>query len=244
MIHQWEILHYPTEADAQRYRLSLWADSEDVSKICNLYSGRVGGVWIPTRKPFNAAFFLYQLKLTEKNELEDILSGKIAIPEPVSPAYSAESLNENLTHEDTQEVKWVDQPPVPEDKMSSGVGGVSTKNRKLKIGYFVPENLLNSGEIVHSILSRTLWEKKISVEFEQSFAFTYKTLSAIESNRLLKRCQKYGISKVIVVGDPVQMTGLLRLAQKSQIFIKVLPSAVIDKNFWLTVIAEILSVDI
>jgi len=57
MIHQWEIFHYPSERDHNRYRFSLWSDGPDIAKIRNIFPGRVGAVWVPKRKPYNAAFF-------------------------------------------------------------------------------------------------------------------------------------------------------------------------------------------
>lgn len=241
MIHQWEVFHYPVDFDPNRYRLSLWADGPDVAKIRDLYPGRAGALWIPKRKPFNAAFFLYKFSAHEKDELEQILSGKIPLPEKSASFIPSQPLNKKLTHEDTQEVLLMDVIAKEGEDVSSGLGKPSSKTRSIKIGYFVPSYFSVAGDRVHSILENTLVEKKVSVEFKKDFILPYQSLSLSEIRQLIEKCQRHRITHVVAIGEPSNMRALLQFGRKNGILIKPLSESVVDKNLWLTVVAEILS---
>lgn len=241
MIRQWEILHYPSERDGDRYRLSLWSDGSDVARIRNLYPGRVGAVWIPRRKPYNCAFFVYRLDLDEKSELEDKLSGKTSFPESPLPFVAAKAVNEKLTKEDTQEVVLIDGAAPEGDAVTTGVGATSRAARSVRLGYFIPVYLPDAGSQVHSILERTLYDKKVSVTFENVFSVTYPSLSLSEIHRLIQHCQAKSVMRVIAVGDLAHMHALCKIAGEANIFVKPLSESVLDRNLWLTMVAEIIS---
>ena len=243
MIRQWEILHYPSMLDANRYRISLWSDGSDVSKIRMLFPERVGAVWVPRRKPYNCAFFVYGSSPEEKAELEELLSGKAPFPEAPSRFVPAKPMDEHLTKEDTQEVLLMDAIIQEEKLVTTGLGGNRRGNRVVRVGYFVPDYMPDAGEKVHEILLRTLFDKKVSVTFEKVFSVPFGALTLKEVHRLLKECQNYSVTRAIAIGEPSSMEGLCRKAKESGIFITPLAESVINKNLWLTMIAEILSHD-
>lgn len=241
MIHQWEMLHYPSERDPDRYRLSLWSDGIDVAKLRNLFPGRAGAIWIPRRKPYNCAFFLYGISKDEKDEIEEILSGKMPFPDAPAPALPVQSVDENLTKEDTQEVILVESSMGAGTSLRIGLGESVPTHRTLRLGYFVPDYLPNAAEVVHGILTRTLSGQKISVHFEKIFSFSYATLSLGDIHRLLKQCQEQLVTRIIAVGEPVHLIPLQKIGKKSGIFVKPIAESVLDKNLWLSLIAEIIA---
>ena len=240
MIRQWEILHYPSSTDPHRYRLSLWSDANDVEKIRSLFSHRVGVVWIPQRKPYNCAFFLYRLSEKEKEELEDILSGKIHFPQTSVSIFQSPK-QKKLSKEDTQEFLMKFDAVVAESNAVSTGLGKTQGSGVVQLGYFVPDYLPDASNRVQEILERTLYEKKVSVTFEKSFSLSYSSISLTEINRLVKKCREQSINHVIAIGEPVHMHGLSKVVGENGIFVRLLSESVISKNLWLTIIAEILS---
>jgi len=241
MIRQWEIFHYPSERDSNRYRFSMWSDGSDVATVRNIFPDRVGAVWIPRRKPYNAAFFVYSLTPDEKSKIEEMLSGKTHFPEAPAPFLAAKAVDPNLTKEDTQEVVLIDAEASSADSVSIGLGVVQKGRTMIRLGYFVPDYLPEAGDTVHSILQRTLQAKKVSVNFEKVFSASYPSLSLTEIHRLLKECEKHSVTRVVAVGETAHMHALRRIAISGGVFVQPLAEAVLDKNLWLTIIAEIIS---
>jgi len=241
MIHQWEIFHYPSDRDSDRYRFSLWSDGLDVAKVRNIFPNRVGAVWVPRRKPYNSAFFVYSLTPEEKIKIEAMLSGQASFPDAPTPFVPAKAADPNLTKEDTQEVILIDAVAGGTDSVSIGLGVPQKGKTKIRLGYFVPEYLPGAGDMVHSILEKTLQAKKVSVNFEKVFAASYLSLSLAEIHRLLKECEKHRVTRVVAVGETAHMHALRRIAVSGGVFVQPLAESVLDKNLWLTIIAEIIS---
>ncbi len=241
MIHQWEIFHSPSERDPNRHRVSLWSGGQDVAKLRNLFPGRVGAVWVPHRKPYSTAFFIYHLKSEEKDQLEEMLSGKIPFPEAPPPVIPAKAMDERLTKEDTQEVLIIDHITGASSEVSSGLGGTKKEKSVFRIGYFVPDTLPTAGEVVQTILERTLYEKKVSVVFQKVFSASYGSLALPEIHQLIKLCQEHQVNRAIAVGESGKLEPLVRIAKGSGVFVQPLEESVLDRNLWVTMIAEILS---
>src|SRR3989338_4394154 len=156
MIRQWEILHAPSVSDPYRHRLSLWSDAGDVEKIRSVFPQRTGVVWVPRRKPYNGAFFLYRLSQEEKVELEDLLSGKTAFPEKIV------SSSKKNSKKDTQESVLKEGNPDPDPETAeagdrevvTGLGHAPATG-PTPIGYFVPDYLADAGDRIQEILERT-----------------------------------------------------------------------------------------
>ena len=144
MIHQWELLHTPVDRDTGRYRLSLWADAETVENVRRMFPGRSGGVWVPRRKPYSAAFFLYKIAAEEKIDLEEILSGRKGFPTFDDRSIPVDDKGVPLNPNETQEVHIIDQESVAGDDASVGAGGASNNPRALKIGYLVSETMAHA----------------------------------------------------------------------------------------------------
>jgi hypothetical protein len=227
-IRQWEILKYPNEVGPTRYRLSLFSDGGDVGKVRGLFPGRVGAVWVPRRKPFNAAFFLYGLSSEEIAELEQILKGDRAFPET---PYAA--------------LKTVESSDAPQPAIPARMEGGSGKSAEglLYIGYFVPESFQNASDLVHAILTETVFEKKIGVSFEKIFSIPYQSLALSEIHKLIQKCHEHSVNRLVAIGDPIKLVALKQECRKSGITAFPLAESVIDRNFWITLIAEIISAE-
>ena len=232
MIRQWEILHAPSVSDPYRHRLSLWSDAGDVEKLRSVFPQRTGVVWVPRRKPYNCAFFLYRLSQEEKLELENLLSGKTAFPEKAAASSKKKSID------DTGEIEAL----VTGDEGITGLGRAPVSG-PTSIGYFVPDYLADAGDRIQEILERTLYEKKVSVAFQKKFTLPYRSLSLSQIHWLIDRCREQSVKHAIAVGDPGHLQSLKKMAKSKGIYVRILPEAVIDKNLWLTVVAEMLSHD-
>lgn len=227
MIEKWEVLPYPSDRDPNRYRISLRADGQDVAKVRSAFPGRVGAIWVPRRKPYNCAFFLYSISPQEKNDLENMLSGKSPLDLP-APALPVKPLRKNLSKEDTQEILL---------EVQKEAGG----QRTVRLGYFFPNYLPDAADKVQQILSNTLVDKKISVKLEKTFAFSYASLTLKEIRTLIQKCHEEAVNCVVAVGEPARMVGLRKMGKESGVFIRPLPESVLDRNLWLSMIAEIIS---
>lgn len=236
-IREWEILNYPTEKDPNRYRISLASDGIDVARLRNLFPGRVGTVWIPRRKPFNCAFFLYRISSEEKEQLEEMLKGELPFPDTPEPFLEVQPLNQNLSKEDTQEVDLLNAVA---DRESSSEEPTVPK-RTVRLAYFYPDHFPEAESRVHDILTKIVLTKKIAVQFEKIFGLNYQALSLTEIQALIKKCKKESVTRVIAIGEPVHLTTLQKIALQSGILIKPIAESVLDKNLWYSLILELVS---
>ena len=149
-----------------------------------------------------------------------MLSGKVPFPETPLPFVASKAVNEKLSREDTQEVVLIDGPAPEGPEVSTGVGETSRSVRSVRMGYFVPSYLPDAGDRVHSILEKTLTDKKVSVLFEKIFSVTYPSLSLTEIHKLIRRCQEESVTRIIAVGDPAHMHALSKIAAEAKIFVR------------------------
>lgn len=236
-VREWEILHYPTQKDPNRYRISLASDGVTVARLRNLFPGRVGTVWIPRRKPYNCAFFLYRLSSEEKEQLEGMLKGEVPFPDVPEPFLEVQAFNQNLSKEDTQEVTLLNSSI----DMESGVDEPAVPKRRVRLAYFFPEHFPEAESRVHDILTKIVVTKKISVQFEKIFELSYQSLSLTEIQALIKKCKKESVTRVIAIGEPVHLATLQKIGLQSGILIKPIAESVLDKNLWYSLILELVS---
>lgn len=241
MIKDWEILHYPSAKDPNRYRVSLLSDGADAAKLRNFFPGRVGTLWIPRRKPYNCAFFLYRILPDEKNDLEQMLTGTLPFPDAPEPFLEVKALDKNLSKDDTQEVALLTQRVDSENLEQDGTGSESAILRTVRVGCFSPEHFSQGGDRVHEILSRMMLTQKLAVRFEKVFSISYDSLSLSEIQKLIKKCKEESVVRVIAIGEPVQLSALQKIAQRSGILVKVVAESILDKNLWNTLVAELIS---
>ena len=81
------------------------------------------------------------------------------------------------------------------------------------------------------------------MDIDQAFSFTYHSMGADEIHRLLGKIERHKIGYIIIVGNPLKVEHFVTHARGKNLVVRVVPEEMLVKNFWLTVIAEMLSVD-
>lgn len=241
MIHQWEMLSYPSEKDPQRYRISLWADAQDMEQLRKLFPGRAGSVWTPQRQPYTSSCFLYKLSSEESQDLEEILSGRKPFPKIHEQVFPVDMTARLSDTEGTHEFQSIDAAADPALAHSGAGACGSDSERTIPLVYVVPEPMARCADFIQESLLHTAREKKVLVRIEKTFVLKYRSLSPSELHRLFSQCLAYRARHILAVGQLIQLTKLAEMAREKNIFFKWVPEEMVSGNFWLTTIAEIIS---